>query len=68
MNVLILILILISILSNVFYFLYLITIFIIFNLFIKMSKNDKSVIRGLRRNDWVTKICEVISDFNDNET
>ena len=30
---------------------------------IKRSKNDKSFIRGLSRNDWVTKICEVMSDF-----
>ena len=24
--------------------------------------------KSLRRNDWVTKICEVMSDFNDKET
>ena len=31
-------------------------------------KNDKHFIRGLRRNDWVTEICDVMSDFNDKET
>ena len=35
---------------------------------IKRSKNYKSFIRGLSRNDWVTKICEVMTDFNDKET
>ena len=34
---------------------------------IKKSKHNKKIIRGLKRNDWVTKICEVISDFNDKE-
>ena len=47
---------------------HLITTFLILNLFKKRSKNDKSFIRGLRRNDWVTEICEVMSDFNDKET
>ena len=52
----------------VIYYLYLISTFIICNLFIKRSKNDNSLIRGLRRNDWVTEICDVMSDFNDKET
>ena len=68
MNVLILILILIFILSMVSYLLHLITTFTIFNLFIKRSKNEIKFIRGLRRNDWATEICEVMSDFNHKET
>ena len=51
-----------------FYLFHLISTFLIFNLFTKRSKNDKSFIRGLRRKDWVTEICEVMSDFNDKET
>jgi len=25
-------------------------------------------VRGLKGNDWVTEICDVMSDFNDKET
>ena len=46
---------------------HLITTLLLLNLFKLRSKNDKSFIRGLRRNDWVTEICEVMSDFNDKE-
>ena len=62
------VLLLIWILYNIIYLFHLISTFIIFNLFKKRCKNDKSFIRGLRRNDWATKIYEVISDFNDKET
>ena len=55
-------------LSIIFYLFHLISTFIIFTLFSKRSKNDKIFIRGLRRNDWVTEICEVMLDFNDKET
>ena len=48
--------------------LHVISTFIKFDLFIKSSKSDKTFIRGLRCNDWVTEICEVMSDFNDKET
>ena len=41
---------------------------ILLMIIIKRNKNDKSVIRGLRRNNWVTEICEVMSHFNDKET
>ena len=47
---------------------HLITTLLLLNLFKLRSKNDKSFIRGLRRNDWVTEICEVMLDFNDKET
>ena len=40
-------------------------IIIISILIIKNSKNYQIFIRGLRRNDWVTTICDSMPDVND---
>ena len=40
-------------------------IIIISILTIKWSKIDQNFIRGLRRNDWVTIICDSMSGVND---
>jgi len=42
--------------------------FIILIIFIKRSKNEQSFIRGLKRNDYVSNICESMSDVNDSKT
>ena len=41
---------------------------IILILIIKRSKTDQSFIREVRRNDWVTTICDSISDINNKNT
>ena len=43
-------------------------IIIISILIIKRSKNDQSFIRGIRRNDWITTICDPMSGVNDKNT
>ena len=47
---------------------HLVTTLLLLKYFKLRSENDKSFIRGLRRNDWVTEMYEVTSDFNDKET
>ena len=36
-------------------------------MFINRSKNEQSFISGLKRNDYVSNICESMSDMNDSK-